>query len=223
MATNGVTWRSWFRFWFRKAKSWFRNPKSWVRNPKLVVEAAQIIVALIVLAIHGKPLSWPLIVLATFIAFFSQIRVLLEGLTTLISKSAGIEIVIAGQKIKLNFAEASDFLQKMADDIKILIDGLTKEQKDLFLFIAKDPGAQGEIGEPPLRFERKNPPTILHKDLRALRERHLLRPKGGGTWREHKSPELTPFGKLVATTPSFEGKSIERERMEDYLERARSQ
>jgi hypothetical protein len=155
--------------------------------------------------------------------FFSQIRLLLEGLTTLISKSAGIEIEIAGQKIKLDFAEASDLLQKMADDIKMMIGGLTEEQQQLFLFIAKDPRAQGEIGELPLRFERKKPPTVLHNDLRALRERHLLRPSGGGTWREHKSPELTPFGKLVVTTPSFEGKSSEPQRMEAYLDRARSQ
>jgi hypothetical protein len=162
MATNDVAWRSRFS------------------SPKFAVELVQIIAALAVLAIYGKALSWPVIVLAMFIAFFSQIRLLLEGLTTLISKSAGVEIEIAGQKIKLNFAEASDLLQKMADDIKIMIGRLTEDQQELFLFIAKDPRAQNEIGELPLEFERKKPPTILHDDLRALRERHLVRPTGGG-------------------------------------------
>lgn len=224
MATSGVTWRSRFRSWFSNPTvlSGISKLKSWFSNPKLFVEPAQIFAALIVLAIYGKPLEWPLIVLATFIAFFSQIRFLLEGLTTLISKSAGIEIVIAGQKLKLNFAEASDFLQKMADDIKLMIGGLTKEQRDLFLFIAKDPTAQGEIGELPLGFERRKPPTILHDDLRALRERHLLRPKDGGTWRAYKSPELTPFGQLVLTTPIFEGKSIDSQGMKRYLDQARA-
>jgi hypothetical protein len=192
MATNAVVWRSPFSI------------------PKFAVELAQIIAALVVLAVYGKAkLDWPLIVLAMFIAFFSQIRLLLEGLTTLISKSAGVEIEIAGQKIKLNFAEASNLLQKMADDIKIMIGGLTEDQRKLFLCIAKDPTLQGEIGDPPFEFKRKKAPTILHNDLRALRGRHLVRPSGGGPWREHKSPELTPFGKLVIASPSFEGKGCD--------------
>ena len=206
MATTEVTWRSRFS------------------SPKFAVELVQIIAALVVLAIYGKEeLNWPVIVLAVFIAFFSQIRLLLEGLTTLISKSAGVEIEIAGQKIKLNFAEASDLLQKMADDIKIMISGLEEDQQELFLFIAKDPRAQNEIGEKPLEFERKKPPTILHNDLRALRERHLVRPQGGGPWREHKSPELTPFGKLVVASPSFEGKSCNDVWLKAYLVRSKAQ
>jgi hypothetical protein len=91
----------------------------------------------------------------------------------------------------------------------MMINELTEDQQQLFLFIIKDPSAQGEIGEPPLRFERKKPPTVLQEDLRALRERHLLIPSGGGTWREHKSPELTPFGKLVVKTQSFEGRRFD--------------
>lgn len=204
MATNDFAWRSRFS------------------SPKFALEVFQIIAALVVLVVYGKEgLDWPVIVLAVFIAFFSQIRQLLEGLTTLISKSAGVEIEIAGQKIKLNFAEASDLLQKMADDIKIMISRLEPDQRELFLFIAKDPRAQNEIGEKPLEFERKKSPTILHNDLRALRERHLVRPIGGGPWREHKIPELTPFGKLVVASPSFEGKSGDEKWLELYVIRAK--
>jgi hypothetical protein len=63
MATNYVAWRSWFS------------------NPKHVVEFVQIVAALVVLHVYGEALSWRLIALAMFVAFFSQIRSLLEGLT----------------------------------------------------------------------------------------------------------------------------------------------
>ena len=143
MTTNSVPWRS------------------WISNPKLLVEIGQIIAALIIVRVYGDVLSWPLIALAAFIAFFSQIRSLLAGLTSFLAPGARVKIELAGQKIELNSVEASDLLQKMADDIKLMIGELTEDQRQLFLFVTKDPSAQGEIGEAPLRFERKKPPTIL--------------------------------------------------------------
>jgi ABC-type multidrug transport system fused ATPase/permease subunit len=71
--------------------------QSWFSGPKLQI--VQVVVALMVLVIYGKQLTWPIIVLAVIIVFFSQIRLLLENLTSLISRSAQIEIEIAGQKM----------------------------------------------------------------------------------------------------------------------------
>lgn len=183
--------------------------------------AAWLTAAIIVLWAFGTNLAWSSTLLVLAIVFRDRINSILTSLSSALSQSTAVEIEIAGTKLKLTASEASSILQKIGDDVRMLVEGLSNDQKLLLAFIVQRPSVRSvAIGKEPLSFERKKPPTILHQDLGALRERHLVRPVGGGTWQPDKYPELTPFGELVAKSAPLAAVKVDQKGIDDYLLRA---
>jgi hypothetical protein len=174
--------------------------------------------AALVLIFWGAKLTWPAMLLVAAIIFRESLRSIFDGLTAFLSRTAEMEISLGpNRSFKFSGPKASDFLQKMADEVKTSLARLTEDQAELFLYIAQDPEARRQtLGEGPLKFSRVRPRTILHWDLRDLRDIGLTRPDETGSWREAVHPTITPFGEL-AHTLFFEGRKFNAGYIEHYL------
>jgi hypothetical protein len=142
-----------------------------------------------------KVISWPAVVLlialwALWLLRHALIR-LIQGANSVVVKVKGVEIVISGN-------EAENLLQKLADDA---FKGLTEPQTIWFDAIRKSDGAKTvdlihqELFSTP--FVRTEPPTEGHECLRELRDRQLIAPKEGSSWRAHKHPIITHFADMI--------------------------
>jgi hypothetical protein len=174
--------------------------------------------AALVLAFWGATLTWPAMLLVAAILFQDSLRSMFDGIKAFLSRTAELEVSLGlNRSFKFSGPKASDFLQKMADEVKAALARLTDDQAELFLYLTQNSQVRRQtLGEGPLKFSRVRPRTVLHWDLRDLRDIGLARPDETGSWREAVHPAITPFGEL-AHTLFFEGRQYDTRYIEQYL------
>jgi len=174
--------------------------------------------AAIVLFFWGATLTWAAMLLVAAILFQDSLRSLFASLNTFLSRTAELEVSLGeNRSFKFSAPVASEVLQKMADEVKAALSRLTDDQAELFLYIAQSPDVRHEtLGNGPLQFRRARPRTVLHWDLRDLRDIGLARPAETGSWREAAHPSVTPFGEL-AVGIFFPDRKYNAEHIERYL------
>jgi len=174
--------------------------------------------AALVLYFWGATLTWAAMLLVAAILFQDSLRVVLAGLTAFLSRTNALKVYL-GENRSFEFSApvASEVLQKIADEIKTALARLSDDQTELFLFIIQNSEVRREtLANGPLKFARVRPRTVLHWDLRDLRDIGLARPAETGRWEEVKHPMITPFGEL-AYTIFFEGRNYNATYIEHYL------
>ena len=133
-------------------------------------------------------LVWPI---TSLVIFFG----LKEPIISILNKSNDISIKLSnGTELKLGAKEAEPLLKQMLEDIDLLLSGISNDEIELFTKIyTQNENKTVEFYFPD--FKRGNEG---HNLLRSLRERRMIEPVEGSTWRGTKHPKVTKFGSFMA-------------------------
>lgn len=131
-------------------------------------------------------LAWPLLLLFALVRYHGF-------LSGFLSKVRSVKFKVFDQEIELSAEQAEETLQEIAEDVVSLIDDMSQEQRDLYVKIRALDGTK-TVKEILPDFVRG---SYQHQLLQALRERKLIRPLEGSSWRDEKRPVVTRFSRLV--------------------------
>ena len=140
----------------------------------------------------ANALAWPVVVLATLVAFADKLRALLDKLTQSLSVKS-VKLKALGGEIELTVEQAKNTLDEQLKAIADASNELTEEELDLFEKILE---ADGKLTVAMLIQDFKRN-SHEHNILRRLRDRMLVAPSETGNWQPGKHPVPTRFGKLV--------------------------
>jgi hypothetical protein len=131
---------------------------------------------------------WPVVVLLVLSKFKDSIN-------NLIAKSSDVTVKIpGGGQVSLKSEDVNQIVQDLLSEIDTFLKDFSGEEKELFTKILANSGNKNVE----YYFKNFKRNTSEHEILRSLRGRKFIRPIEGGRWKDHKHPEVTRFGRLVA-------------------------
>ena len=131
-------------------------------------------------------LVWPAVVVGFGIILIDPIKELLIRLKS-------IKLNMLGNEVELTVQEVENTLNELVSDIKSLVNGITKEERQLYIDIKTSRGKETVRKLLP-DFKRGNK---YHKMLQNLREMKLIKPLEGDSWQENKHPVVTKFSGII--------------------------
>jgi hypothetical protein len=170
---------------------------------KNLVALTLAVVGILVLKFVGKDLAWPALLLLFAAAFRDGLLSLFETLNRLASRAKTLTIGSKDRALTVDIDVAAGVLEEL---VAAAVEDLTPEQKNLFLFICENVDVKvRSLGDGPLKFEMIDPPprSILHEDLRAIRDFNLIRGMPRRRFLAESHIDITPFGTLVRKITSF--------------------
>jgi len=138
--------------------------------------------------------AWPIAVMGTVLLMLTPLRSLLNQLSRSL-KLRAFKLKLWGLEAELTVEQAQSVLDRMSQMVVDAINELCPEERDLFEEIATSD--ENRTVKDLLPDFKRGDENKEHQKLRKLRDIMLIRPKGGGRWRDDKYPIVTRFGRLA--------------------------